>query len=452
LISNINPNEENPIYEMHDVISQKILEINGERGNRNHLENIITKFLDSIPKTVIKSQVFREAPTIWENLDIIAKNAIKYDINIYKLLELNLQLITLYVNTSDLYNSKILVDWFDKNEEEGRFKLWSMTNNEKGIYARYLGVIGWYYRRCSDHRQALDYYARELKIYDTITGFEASKCNSYFGLAVTNISLGNVRDAEKNIQKMEEMFDKNLVDKTDIATLICAKAVLCFIQGKYEEGLEYMNKARDIYLNNGVKVNDLFLTNLYLFRAETLNILGRYEDADSQVAQLMHMHKLSNKKNSKVFGRIYTQLAKSELGLGVVGKAAPHIKEAIDLLASVKSSNPHPTGVSEDPDLAAAYVVQGDVLFAQSKLKEAIESYRDAQKIYFYLYKNNINNVAQVSYLYMQGAKASCKAKDVYHYKCFGEPQVKEFGREHPNTIAMYEYCKKYNMDLWKAE
>jgi tetratricopeptide (TPR) repeat protein len=437
---------------MHDVISQKILEINGERGNRNHLENIITKFLDSIPKNVIKAQIVREAITMRENLDIITKNAQKYNINIYKLLELNLQLITGYSNTADLYNAKTLVDWFDKNEEESRFKLWSMTNNERGSYARYLASIGWYYRKGANPRKAIDYYIRALEIYKNVEGFEPFKCNTYFGWAMANIVLGDVTQAEQNIQKMEEMFDKNLVDKTDIATLITVKSKLRFIQGQYKEALEYTDQNIDIYLNNGAKINDLFFTAHYLFRAEVLNNLEKYQEANSQVTKLIHMHKLSNKKNSKTFGCVYTQLAKSELGLGDVDKALDHIKEAIDLLASVKSSNPHPTGVSEDPDLAAAYVVQGDILFAKNDLKGAIESYRDAQKIYFYLYKNNINNVAQVSYLYMQGAKASCKAKDLYHYKCFGEPQVKEFGREHPNTIAMYEYCKKYNMDLWKAE
>jgi tetratricopeptide (TPR) repeat protein len=183
-----------------------------------------------------------------------------------------------------------------------------------------------------------------------------------------------------------------------------------------------------------------------------LNVLGNYEEAYSQATQLLDMHKHADRKNSDIFGRIYTRLANSELGLGDEDKAMSHIKEAIALFLSDEKRNPKDADYSEDPDLAAAYVVQGDVLFAKNDLKGAIESYRDAQKIYFYLYKNNRNNVAQVSYLYMQGAKASCKAKDLYHYKCFGEPQVKEFGREHPNTIAMYEYCKKYNMDLWKAE
>ncbi|MCC8371306.1 MAG: hypothetical protein LN568_00835 [Rickettsia endosymbiont of Pseudomimeciton antennatum] len=62
---------------------------------------------------------------------------------------------------------------------------------------------------------------------------------------------------------------------------------------------------------------------------------------------------------------------------------------------------------------------------------------------------NNRQNVVQVSYLYSQGAKAAYKSKDIYNYKFFGKPQVKEFGIHRPNTVAMFEYCKQYDMDLW---
>jgi len=49
----------------------------------------------------------------------------------------------------------------------------------------------------------------------------------------------------------------------------------------------------------------------------------------------------------------------------------------------------------------------------------------------------------------MQGAKTSCKAKDLYNYNKFGKPQVREFGVNHPNTVDMFKYCEQYNMDLW---
>ena len=78
--------------------------------------------------------------------------------------------------------------------------------------------------------------------------------------------------------------------------------------------------------------------------------------------------------------------------------------------------------------------------------------YKKAQVIYFYLYRDRSKDLPHVSYLYTQGSKAACKAKDLYNYKTFGKPQVKEFGVGHPNTIAMFKYCKQHDMDLWAKE
>ena len=145
-------------------------------------------------------------------------------------------------------------------------------------------------------------------------------------------------------------------------------------------------------------------------------------------------------------------MAKAELGLGDIDKASDHVTKALAIFLADEKRNPKNGEISEDPDLAAGYVVQGDILTARGDMKHAMESYRAAQKIYFYLYKNNSGNIAQVSNLYLKGAKAACKSKDLYHYKAFGLPQVREFGNEHPNTITMFEYCKQYDMDLWAEE
>ncbi|WP_341757315.1 hypothetical protein [Candidatus Tisiphia endosymbiont of Ditula angustiorana] len=63
LISNTDPNETNPIFEMHDVIAQKIVEINGDKNNKNYLEDIVTKLMNSIPSSVVKAHIFRNAKT-----------------------------------------------------------------------------------------------------------------------------------------------------------------------------------------------------------------------------------------------------------------------------------------------------------------------------------------------------------------------------------------------------
>ncbi|MEG8230781.1 hypothetical protein O6R16_07200 [Candidatus Rickettsia tasmanensis] len=64
LISNIEPNEVNPLFEMHDVIAEKILQINGDKGNKEYLERSVTNLLNSIPKSLVKGRIFRNAKTI----------------------------------------------------------------------------------------------------------------------------------------------------------------------------------------------------------------------------------------------------------------------------------------------------------------------------------------------------------------------------------------------------
>ena len=133
LISNTDPNEENPIFEMHDIIAQKISEINGDDNNKQYIEDTITRLMNYVPKSVVKGYIFRDAKTIQENLEIIARNSQRYNINPYKTLELNSQLIIQHINALDYYNSEKLISWFNEKNERGTFKLWLMDNNEKRI-------------------------------------------------------------------------------------------------------------------------------------------------------------------------------------------------------------------------------------------------------------------------------------------------------------------------------
>ncbi|KJV89103.1 hypothetical protein [Rickettsia bellii] len=78
LITNIEPNENNPIFEMHDVIVEKILQIN-ENDNKENLYQLITNLLNTIPKSLIKGNIFRKNKTVLDNIEIITQNAENYN-------------------------------------------------------------------------------------------------------------------------------------------------------------------------------------------------------------------------------------------------------------------------------------------------------------------------------------------------------------------------------------
>ncbi|MCC8397867.1 MAG: tetratricopeptide repeat protein [Rickettsia endosymbiont of Labidopullus appendiculatus] len=451
LISNIDSHETNPVFEMHDVIAQKVAEIN-KYNNNAYLDNIITKLISYIPKSAIKNLLFKNKKTMHENLEVLARNAEKYNANIYKLMQLNKQLMAQYFNLFDYHNAERFVNWFNKNDQQGtgKFKLWLMDSDEKYAYARYLQSIGSYYHSVYfNYRGAIKYFIRAGKVSDNLKGYESLKFALLYYLAICNIALGQLQEAEKNIQIIEKMLNEDLIDKNDLPYVYSVKSSLLFVQGKYAESLEQTNKMIEIAINNGLSPDALSLTNPYMRKAAILNYLKEYQKAYTQTEQLYNLHKSYKKEADEVFGRIYTQMARSELGLGKLEQASDHVNKAISIFLADEHRNPKDADYSEDPDLAASYVAQGDILFAQDNIKEAIKSYNKSYTIYHYLYKDNRKNVAQVSYLYSQGAKAACKAKNLHSYKFFGKSQVKEFGINHPNTVSMFEYCKGYNMDLW---
>ncbi|WP_341748772.1 tetratricopeptide repeat protein [Candidatus Tisiphia endosymbiont of Sialis lutaria] len=451
LISNIDSHETNPIFEMHDVIAQKIREISGNRNNKILLEDIILKLPK--PKGSQIGHLLRTAKTIPENLEALLKSSKKYNINIYSMLDLRTELFVIYVNTQNIHKERQMIDWLEQKDKKGDFKLWQMSEYQKYCYARYLGLIGVYNRMSlANFEIAISYFTRALNILDTLgKEYVFLKFNLNSHIAGIDISLGNVKVSEENLKKMEVLFTQG-VQESDIFIIYYLKAKLFFIKGRYQESLDYINKSIDVVVKNGFNIKDLHLTIPYILKAEILNFLGKYPEAYVQAQQLYDMHKPVKSEEHEIFGRIYTQMAKSELGMGKLDQASEHVNKAIDIFLADERRNPKDADYSEDPSLAASYVIQGDILFAQDNVKAAIESYNKAYTVYHYLYRDNRKNVAHVSYLYNQGAKASCKAKDLSSYKFFGNQQVKEFGINHSNTVSMFKYCKKYNMDLWAKE
>lgn len=450
LIANVEAKDDNPIFEMHDVIAQKIAQLNGDQKNKECLEDIITKITKALPASMHTGHVFRNSKTIMENLEVIVGYEKRYHINIYKLMPLNVSLFTDYINTLQYYDAEKLFKWFDTLDKKKYFKPWLMDNDNKYFYARYLGITGGYYKnRFADWSKALDYYLRANEVLKTVSGYEAIKCNVLYNLANAYIALGLINEADNEIKAMEKMFETGLVNNKEIGMLHLIKAKFHHYIGNDEKALEESNKDITETSKNGIHLEDLFFTVSYMLKTEILNSLKKYQEAYNQAAQLYKMHKPTKQEDHEIFGRIYTQMARSELGLGNINNALDYVKKAIAIFLADEQRNFKGSDYSHNPDLAASYVIQGDIFFIQDQLKQAIEFYKRAQLIYFYLYKNNSKNIAYISYLYTQGAKASCKAGDLYNYKSFGKLQIKEFGLDNSNSVEMLEYCKQYNMDLW---
>ncbi|WP_342278547.1 tetratricopeptide repeat protein [Candidatus Tisiphia endosymbiont of Myopa tessellatipennis] len=377
LVANIDSNETNPVFEMHDVIANKIIEINADNNNKNYLEDIVTKLIDATPKNLVKGRIFRSARTMLENLKIIERNATNYNINIYKLLELNTLLMVQYISSLDHYNAEKLFHWFNINDQQGKFKLWLMNNDEKYFYARYLGNSGVYYKnRFADLHKAFEYYSRAKEVFNKVKGYEASKCAAVYNLATFYIALGKITEAQNEINEMEQIFKTANVDLKEIESMLnLIKTKLYHNNGNEENALEEINKNIIRTFKSGISPKDLFFTNCYMLKSEILNSLGKYHEAYEQLQQLYEMHRSVNKEYQEIFARIFTQMSRAELGLGNTNKALEYAQKATTIFINDPSRANKNLTTSLDINLAKAFVAEGDALAALGQNEKAAESY-----------------------------------------------------------------------------
>lgn len=453
LIQNIHSNEENPVFEMHDIISYKLLGLN-EINNKKYVETIISKIITSMTHDIIQGHVYRNKRIVQKNLEIILKNAEIYKANLQDTMTLRLHLFNDYINTYNHYKASQMVNWFQNQDQAFLLKEMSSDVISKSTYARYLVFIGAYYkRRYMDYNQSTYWYLKAKTIFDDIQGYDLLKCNLYYNLALNNIGLGQEKDALQYIGIVEDLLNTGKIEEKYKLFQYIAKAKLLSMQGKTQSALEQINLALESFLSSNVHPKDLLLTQTYLVKGSILNDLKQYSDASKIIEHLYQMYKeKSYGETHNVYGRIFLQKARAALGLKQNRQAEEYVDKVIKIFNAEENIPPSDSKISINPELAQAYALKGDLEFDSGNAIQALKSYRVAQVIYFYLYGNNSKNVAKVSSLYLQGAKAACKAKDLYHYKCFGNPQIEEFGIDHLNSIKMLEYCKKYGMNLWNEE
>jgi len=377
LISNTDDNKENPIFEMYDIIAEKIAEINGAKNNQIYLEDIIAKFKYSIPSGVVEERIFIDKKTIRENLSIIFKSSEKYNVTIYKMMDLGFYSLSSYLNIFDYYNAKKMVDWLNNNEQAGKFTLLLMDNDAKQTYARYLGLIGAYYiHKDANRNKSLEYYLKANQVLESVKNAETIKNNIFYNLAIGNIHLGNLEEAEKYIHLMEELFERKLVNESDISFLYFIKARLACFNGQYIEALTQINNCIDVHIKLGVPIDDLFYTQLYLLKAGILNFMGKYQEAYEQAQQLYKMYKPVKQEDHEIFGRIYVQMSRAELGLGNSNKALDYAQKAKNIFIHDKSRNNENLKASKDTNLVTVFITEGDILSSLGKLEEAISAYR----------------------------------------------------------------------------
>lgn len=420
LISSLGKDEISSTFEMHDIITLKILESMNNKEKKKNLEEIVDSLMRAMPESVQEGHIFRTSKTVHENIEVIIENLEKYKPNIYKLMELNLVLVTDYINTLNYDKAVILVDWFNEKKAKEFFEFNSMNSYEKYIYSRYLGVVGGYYRlKTQENSKAIECFIEAKKVLDGIVGYNNIKSNTIYQLSLSQIATGNLQEASSNIQVIENMLNNGLVEKSDGGLVHLAKAKLLTAQGDFVGALEEVNKDISLSLKYGLKENDLLFSSTYLLKSEILNYLRRYQEALGQAELLYNMHKSFDNGHNNFLSRVYTQIARSHEGLKDYTKAISYSTKSISIISQNMKENTDLLRMSTDIEIAKTYVTFADIISKTNHLDEAISAYEIAEGIYRNAYKNHAKGMQDIVYAVFSGAKTAYHKKNKFWYKHF---------------------------------
>ena len=441
IITNVDSDENNPIFEMHDVIATKTLEIAGRDRNKELLESIISRLIESMPEGVQEGHIFRNAKTVHENFEIISNNFNKYQPSIQKKMELNLYLLTDYLNTSKYTQAKPLVDWFEQYKKK-ELHLNKMNQYEKYVYIRYLGIVGFYYRLAlSEHETAIKYYLEATQIFKEVEGHNDIRNNTIYQLATSQIAIGNFIDAKSNIDLMDTMYKEKLISESEVGLLHLVKARYYTTQGKYKKALFFVEQDILDSKKHGLDENDKLFTSTYLLKAKILNNLKRYDEALKQLEQLNEMF-VNQEKNEEIYGYINSQLSKTMLGKGELQMAEQYISQAVNIFESQKTFKKKDIKLSKHLGYAELYTIYADVLAQLNKFNEAISYYEIAEAILNNSYGENVVKAYDAIIVYLSGAKLACTNNDIFWYKHFYHKLQTSVEKTSPEMSEVNEVCK----------
>lgn len=251
------------------------------------------------------------------------------------------------------------------------------------------------------------------------------------------IAIGQLQNAQNNINALEKICSNNQDVKSITERMHLAKATLFYNKGEYYSALNEINKSIELFTQSGIDKNSLVLTSPYVLRAEILNAIARYNEAYAQAKIIHDINKLSKKDNHEIFGRIFTQMSRAELGLGKVREALDYSEKAIKIFIDDTSRPNKNIATSYDTELAKAFVAKGDALSALGQNQHAIKEYLNAELLYWNNYQDNIKNIDEVSRLYLAAVKCGCNMENKSMYKRFHDQHLRYFGSEHPRSIEI---------------
>ncbi len=437
LVEQISKDRNKQIFRMPDTVKKKLLNISNTL-NQKYINSLLSKINNIVPKSVDdRIFVITQNKSLESNLEILLNNAEQYNADVYKIMELREKLLWYYLVGHQPHNAKKMVDWFKNNMSA--INLWLCSNRKKAVYSCYLTYVGAYEYFVANQpvEIAMRYLNQAQEITEKIIGYGELKSFIYSCKAIVQINIGDIASAIVNVQKAEKI--KPMIPKAFLGERLVdhVRAQIFLIKGQYQEALDILPihacKSERLFCEK-----DMLLLPEYITQTRTLNYIKRFKEAYDIVNSNIYEHIKNKKVPAIILAYTLIELSRAELGLGNRENALNHAIKAVNVLIEDTYGNDKNINLDDSKDawLADALVAKADALTAIGKSVKAIKTYRTVKSIYENAYGiENMKNIDNVSYLFVQAAKAASKLPQEedrqiwcsYFYKLF----IQSFGRDH---------------------
>lgn len=440
LIKNTDNSDQGNFFEMHDAVKDSILQFSTLKKMRHKLTNIIDKLNTLMPTGVTSRYAFISSDrTIKSNLEVILRNAEQYKVDIYKILELRKNLVTYYMAVLDHYNWEKMKRWLEQQESKHLLKINKMDNITKINYSWYLVDMGVYEDFVkADFVSALAYFDKAKSVVKDLPNQPELKSTILLQTAQTQVFVGDLEEAEKNMMEVDHLIQKYPEADFDIGLYWFIRASSSLAKGNYGEALTF--------IDNNIKAEthlpqDTFTAPTYILKSEILNFMGKYTESYKIIQRIQKQEISNNKADHEIYARILTQLSRAELGLGLKESALNNANIACNIFQ--KEIEKYKINTVLNIDFATALLIKGNALAYNQKFDEALLAYNEAEAIFLRRYGINYQKMDDINYLLSQGAKVACIAQNSFWKKHFYDQLINNFDENHPRVKEVKNVCLK---------
>lgn len=419
LIEQIEKTPEKHHFRMHDAIKTEVfMAIPDKKTRGNNLLKRLDIFLP-LNQTVPVRYNLISKPTMLKNIEMLLDNAQLFQGECNLVLRGNDILLDHYLKVRDWEMCALKTSWLLQNEKNTSLDF--MSNKEKVAYGHYLTNVGVYSDfALSNFIEAIKYYKRAQDILRRTKGFYLISNTAHFQLALTQIGLGDLDSAEKNIIQIKAALKKNNIPINQDRVLgVTAK--LSLAKG------DYLTALREITILEKAEsklYKQIVAAPIYIIKADILNSMGRFKEAYEICKPLYEREAERSSDTNEMQAKILVQLARSELGIKRVKEAKIHIARVVNFFESQKNIGSY----SANDLYADALVVRGDISLYSKEVESSVIYYMRARKIYFNKYRANFSKINKVGYNLYMLAMAAHYSQNASLYQRAKKELMQKFG------------------------